>query len=126
MARTGFYDSTQDLYLPKVTLTWADLGESTYGSWDSYTTWYKELTSSTELEYTSDIIDFGFAKKVYPVVIVTARRDGATDTAATFTTDFTKIKIEAGNASDLSDATSRTLTRTVSYTHLTLPTIYTV
>lgn len=111
MARTGFYDSTQDLYLPKDTLTWADLGESTYGSWDSYTTWYKELTSSTELEYSSDIIDFGFAKKIYPVVIITVRTDG-TNTAPSFGADFPKIKIEAGAASDLSDATSITMTRT--------------
>lgn len=117
MARTGFYDSTQDLYLPKDSTTWADLTPGNSLSWDEWTGWYQNLTSSTELEYNSDIIDFGYEKKVYPLILITALRDGATDTAASFGADFPKIKIEAGNASNLSDATSITLTRTSNPTY---------
>lgn len=112
MARTGFYDKHQDLYLPKDSTTWADLTPGNSLSWDEWTGWYQNLSASTELEYNSNIIDFGFSKKIYPVVIVTALKDGNTTEAAEFTSDFTKIKIEAGDASDLSDATSVTLTRT--------------
>lgn len=112
MARTGFYDSEQDLYLPKDSTTWADLTPGNSLSWDEWTGWYQNLSASTELEYNSDIIDFGYAHKVYPVILITALRDGATDTAASFGTDYPEVKIEAGNASDLSDAVSTTLTRT--------------
>jgi hypothetical protein len=90
MARTGFYDGAQDLYLPKDSNTWADLT----GGWDTYTGWYQNLSASTELEWTSNIIDFGYQHKVYP-----------------------KITIEAGNASDLSDATSIVMTRTSNPTY---------
>jgi len=114
MARTGFYDSTQDLYLPKDTTTWADVTPGNSLSWDEWTTYYQNLSASTELEYNSDIIDFGYQHKIYPVVLITARRDGGTTTAPNYGADFPKIKIEAGNASDLSDATSVTLTRTSS------------
>jgi len=117
MARTGFYDKAQDLYLPKDTTTWADLTPGNNLSWDEWTGWYQNLSASTELEYNSNIIDFGYQKKIYPVVIVTALKDGDTTQAAEFTSDFTKIKIEAGNASDLSDATSVTLTRTSNPTY---------
>lgn len=112
MARTGFYDSEQDLYLPKDSTTWADLTPGNSLSWDEWTGWYQNLSASTELEYNSDIIDFGYEHKVYPVILITALRDGATDTAASFGTDYPEVKIEAGNASDLSDAVSTTLTRT--------------
>jgi hypothetical protein len=108
MARTGFYDKTQDLYLPKDTNTWADLT----GGWDTYTGWYQNLSSSTELEFTSNIIDFGYEHKVYPVILITTRRDGANTTAGEYGADFPKITIEAGDQSDLSDATSIVLTRT--------------
>jgi hypothetical protein len=113
MARTGFYDSTQDLYLPKDSNTWADLT----GGWDTYTGWYQNLSASTELEWTSNIIDFGYQHKVYPVILITTRRDGATTTAGNYGTDFPKITIEAGNASDLSDATSIVMTRTSNPTY---------
>lgn len=112
MARTGFYDSEQDLYLPKDSTTWADVTPGNSLSWDEWTGWYQNLSASTELEYNSDIIDFGYEHKVYPVILITALRDGATDTAASFGTDYPEVKIEAGNASDLSDAVSTTLTRT--------------
>lgn len=112
MARTGFYDSEQDLYLPKDSTTWADLTPGNSLSWDEWTGWYQNLSAATELEYNSDIIDFGYEHKVYPVILITALRDGATDTAASFGTDYPEVKIEAGNASDLSDAVSTTLTRT--------------
>lgn len=112
MARTGFYDKSQDLYLPKDTTTWADLTPGNSLSWDEWTGWYNTLSASTELEYNSNIIDFGYQKKIYPVVIVTALKDGDTTQSAEFTANFTKIKIEAGNQANLSDATSVTLTRT--------------
>ena len=108
MARTGFYDKTQDLYLPKDTTTWADLT----GGWDSYTGWYQTLSGSTELEWTSNITDFGYEHKIYPVILITTRRDGANATAGEYGADYPKITIEAGDASDLSDASSIVLTRT--------------
>ena len=114
MARTGFYDASQDLYLPKDGLQWSDLGSAPYQTWDSYTTWYKELSSSTELEYTSDIIDMGSNKKIFPLILLTVLRDGATSTSGSFGADFPKIVIEGSVNSDMSSATSVTLTRTSS------------
>ena len=92
MARTGFYDSTQDLYLPKDTTTWADVTPGNSLSWDEWTTYYQNLSASTELEYNSDIIDFGYQKKVYPVVLITARRDGGTTTAPNYGADFPRSR----------------------------------
>lgn len=105
MARTGFYDNNQDLYLPKDSNTWADLT----GGWDTYTGWYQTLSSSTELEYTSNIIDFGYAHTVFPVIKITVRRDGSPDTGAVFGTGFPEFTIEGSNASDMSGATSVTV-----------------
>jgi hypothetical protein len=110
MARTGFYDKSQDLYLPKDSTTWADLTSG----WDTYTGWYQTLSVSTELEFTTNIIDFGYAHTVFPLIIITAFRDGATSTAASYGDDYPEILIEAGNQSDLSDAVSVTMTRTAS------------
>lgn len=114
MARTGFYDASQDLYLPKDGLQWSDLGSAPYQTWDSYTTWYKELSSSTELEYTSDIIDVGSNKKIFPLILLTVLRDGATSTSGSFGADFPKIVIEGSVNSDMSSASSVTITRTSS------------
>ena len=113
MARTGFYDSTQGIYLPKDTLTWDDLGSSPYGSWDTYTTWYKNLSGSTEVEWTTDIIDFGSSRNLLPVVLINTRRDGTTSPAA-FSTDHPEVLIEASNNSDMSGSVSTTVTRTTS------------
>jgi len=110
MARTGFYDKSQDLYLPKDSNTWADLT----GGWDTYTGWYQTLSVSTELEFTTNIIDFGYAHTVFPLIIITALKDGNTTQSAFYGDDYPEILIEAGNQSDLSDAVSTTMTRTAS------------
>lgn len=107
MARTGFYDKTQDLYLPKDSTTWADLS----GGWSTYTGWYQTLSGSTELEYTSDIIDLGYSHAVFPLITITALRDGV-QTAPSYGADFPEIFIEGSNNSDMSSATTITLTRT--------------
>jgi len=112
MARTGFYDRTQDLYLPKDSTTWADLTPAASKSWDQWTSWYQTLSGSTTLEYTTDILDFGYAHKVYPVIIITTLRDGLLTATGYSPADKPVITIEAGNQSDLSDATSITMTRT--------------
>ena len=111
MSRTGFYDKTQDLYLPKDSLTWTDLASSPYGGWDNYTTWYQNLSNSTELEYTSDVIDLGYSHQIYPLITVTASLDGST-TSPAYLADFPEILIEGSNNSDMSSASSTTLTRT--------------
>jgi hypothetical protein len=105
MARTGFYDRSQDLYLPKDSNTWADLT----GGWDTYTGWYQNLSSSTELEFTSDIIDFGYQHNIFPVIKITVRRDGSPLTGAVFGTGFPEFIIEGSNNSDMSAATSVTV-----------------
>ena len=56
---TGFRDEGQQAYVPKDTFTWADLGSSPYGTWDSWTNWYQNLSSSTTLALTTDIFDAG-------------------------------------------------------------------
>lgn len=107
MARTGFYDRTQDLYLPKDSTTWADLS----GGWDTYTGWYQTLSGSTELEYTSNIIDLGHSHAVFPLITITALRDGVL-TAPSYGEDFPEILIEGSNNSNMTSASSITLTRT--------------
>jgi hypothetical protein len=107
MARTGFYDRTQDLYLPKDSTTWADLS----GGWNTYTGWYQTLSGSTELEYTSNIIDLGYSHAVFPLITITALRDGVL-TAPSYGEDFPEILIEGSNNSDMTSASSITLTRT--------------
>ena len=109
MARTGFYDRSQDLYLPKDTTTWDDLTPGNSLSWDEWTTYYQSLSASTELEFTSDIIDFGYSHNIFPVIKITGRRDGATTTGATYTTGFPEFTIEGSDASDMSGATSVTV-----------------
>lgn len=109
---TGFYDASQDLYLPKDTLTWANLGSSPYTTWDSYDTWYKNLSSSTTVAFTSEIIDFGRSAKVFPLITITALKDGDTATSATFGSEATpQIAIEGSDNSDMSSATTVTMTR---------------
>lgn len=110
MAKTGFFDKSQKIYLPKDTTTWADLTSG----WDGYTSWYSNLSASTTVEFTTDIIDFGSSKTVVPFITVATQLDGGTD-AATFTTDKPAITIEASDVSDLSSGVSSvTLTRTSS------------
>lgn len=111
MAKTGFYDSNQNIYLPKDTLTWTNLNTSPYATWDNWTSWYQNLSASTTVEFTSDIIDFGANKTVVPFINVFTQVDGGTD-SATFGSDKPAITIEGSVNSDMSSATSVTLTRT--------------
>lgn len=112
MARTGFFDSSQGIYLPKDSLTWDDLNTSPYATWDNWTNWYQNLSSSTTVEFTTDIIDFGAAATVLPLASVFTGRDGGTGNV--FLTDNSPtITIEGSNVSDLSSGVSSiTLTRT--------------
>ena len=112
---TGFADLSQNLFLPKDTLTWADLGSSPYGTWDSYTSWYQNLTSSSTLAMTTDIYDALRAIEVIPVFTLFTGLDGDTTTAVTFDSsqaDKPTWLIEGSNNSDMSSATTATLTRT--------------
>lgn len=113
MAKTGFYDSSQELYLPKDTLTWTDLNTSPYATWDNWTSWYQNLSASTTVEFTSDIIDFGSSRSVIPFVTIFTKLDGATGSAS-FSSDKPAITIEGSDNSDMSSASSVTLTRTSS------------
>ena len=109
---TGFYDASQDLYLPKDTLTWTNLNTSPYATWDNWTNWYQNLSSSTTVAFTSEIIDFGRSAKVFPLITLTVLRDGATDTAGSFGSEATpSIAIEGSDNSDMSSATTVTMTR---------------
>lgn len=115
MSGTGFYDVGQAVYLPKDTLTWANLGSSPYGSWDSYTTWYKNLTSSSTVAFTSAIIDFGRSAKVVPTITLTTAKDGNLTESITLDSsneNIPQFQIEGSDNSDMSSATSVTLTRT--------------
>lgn len=115
MAGTGFFDVGQQVYLPKDTLTWADLGSSPYQTWDSYTTWYKNLTSSTTVAFTSAIIDFGRSAKIVPNIQLSTAKDGSLEESITLDSsndDIPTILIEGSDNSDMSSATSVTLTRT--------------
>ena len=123
MAGTGFFDVGQQVYLPKDTLTWADLGSSPYQTWDSYTTWYKNLTSSTTVAFTSAIIDFGRSAKIVPNIQLSTAKDGSLEESITLDSsndDIPTILIEGSDNSDMSSATSVTLTRTSSPTFSSL------
>lgn len=111
MARTGFYDRSQDLYLPKDTTTWDNLTPGNSLSWDEWTTYYQSLSTSTELEFTSNIIDFGYSHNVYPVITIVTRRDGALTTGPTYATDYPEVLIEASNDSGMAGAVSTTITK---------------
>ena len=78
MAGTGFYDTSQNIYLPKDSLTWTDLGNSPYQTWDNYTSWYQNIASDTTVAFTSAIIDFGRNAKVIPTVTIVTGKDGNT------------------------------------------------
>ena len=114
MARTGFFDVNQQIYLPKDTLTWDDLASSPYtGGWDSWTGWYQELSGNpdTEVEFTTDIIDFGASATVLPLATVFVARDG-TDATPFLDTDYPKIQIEGSDVADMSSGVSSiTLTK---------------
>ena len=115
MAGTGFFDVGQAVYLPKDTLTWANLGSAPYQTWDSYTTWYKNLSSSSTVAFTSPIIDFGRSAKVVPTISLTTAKDGLitqTITLDSSNEDIPQFQIEGSDNSDMSSATSVTLTRT--------------
>lgn len=115
MSGTGFFDVGQQVYLPKDTLTWANLGSSPYGSWDSYTTWYKNLTSSSTVAFTSAIIDFGRSAKVVPTITLSTAKDGNLTESITLDSsneNIPQFQIEGSDNSDMSSATSVTLTRT--------------
>lgn len=114
MARTGFFDKSQQIYLPKDTLTWDDLASAPYtGGWDSWTGWYQNLSGSTEVEFTTDIIDFGSSATVLPLATVFVARDGGGDPS--LSTDYPTILIEGSDVSDLSSGVSSiTLTKDTS------------
>jgi len=122
MAGTGFYDESQRLYLPKDTLTWTDLNTSPYATWDNWTSWYQNLTSSSTVQFTTDIIDFGRSAKVAPTVIVKTSVDGNTNSGDPIIFDSSNedkpaITIEGSDNSDMSSATSVALTRTSNPTY---------
>ena len=86
MAKTGFFDASQGIYLPKDSLTWNDLNTSPYATWDNWTRWYQNLSASTTVEFTTNIIDFGSSTTVVPLITITTARDGDPD-ADTFFLD---------------------------------------
>jgi len=108
MAKTGFFDASQGIYLPKDSLTWDDLSNSPYATWDNWTRWYQNLTADTEVEFTTDIIDFGTSTTVVPLITITTARDGNVDTSAFFQDDKPSITIEGSDVSDLSSGVSST------------------
>lgn len=106
MARTGFFDRNQLIYLPKDSTTWADLTNG----WDTYTGWYQTLSGSTEIEFTTDIIDFGSSATVLPLATVFLARDGGAGLTS-LDTDYPTILIEGSENSDMSSSSSITLTK---------------
>lgn len=119
MAGTGFYDKEQRIYLPKDTLTWTDLNTSPYATWDNWTSWYQNLSSSTRVSFTGAIVDAGKSVKVVPRVTISTGLDGDRGTPITLDSsneDIPKITIEGSNNSDMSSASSVVLTRTSSPT----------
>ena len=98
MAKTGFYDSDQGIYLPKDSLTWADLTSG----WNAYTTWYQNLSSSTTVEFTTDIHDFGSSKSVVPLLDLTLGVDGDRDAAASLISGKPAVTIEGSDNATLS------------------------
>ena len=112
MAKTGFFDASQGIYLPKDSLTWDDLNTSPYATWDNWTRWYQNLSSSTTVEFTSDIIDFGQSTTIVPIITLNTARDGDTTASTFFLDSKPSILIEASDVSDLSSGVSSiTLTR---------------
>lgn len=109
-AGNGFFDNNQNIYLPKDSFTWADLATSPYGTWDSYTSWYQNLTGATELTFQSDIYDYGTSRNLLPLLNVHMQSDGGSETLP-FTTNYPRIVIEGSNNSDMSSSTSATVTR---------------
>tara|TARA_R100000655_G_scaffold31482_3_gene62963 strand:+ start:1641 stop:2522 length:882 start_codon:yes stop_codon:yes gene_type:complete len=120
---TGFRDEGQQAYVPKDTLTWANLGSSPYGTWDSWTNWYQNLSSSTTLALTTDIFDAGEAIEVIPIFTLSTGLDGDLGTPVTFDTsneDKPTYLIEGSNNSDMSSASSITMTRTSAPNYTTI------
>ena len=116
MANTGFFDKSQGIYLPKDSLTWTDLNTSPYATWDNYTTWYQNLVNtSTTVEFTPEIIDFGSSRTVLPLLTISGLRDGTTDTAAYYIDGKPTILIEGSNAANMSGATTQLLDKTTDY-----------
>jgi hypothetical protein len=112
MAKTGFFDAGQGIYLPKDSLTWDDLGSAPYSTWDNWTGWYQNLSTSTTVEFTTDIIDFGSEATVLPLITITTLRDGTTSTAAFLEDDKPSITIEGSNVANMSSGVSSiTLTK---------------
>lgn len=112
MAKTGFFDASQGIYLPKDSLTWDDLNTSPYATWDNWTRWYQNLSSSTTVEFTSDIIDFGQSTTIVPIITLNTARDGDATASPFFLDSKPSILIEASDVSDLSSGVSSiTLTR---------------
>ena len=104
-------------------MTWANLGSSPYQTWDSYTTWYKNLSSSTTVAFTSAIVDFGRSAKIVPNIQLSTAKDGSLEESITLDSsneDIPTILIEGSDNSDMSSATSVTLTRTSSPTFTSL------
>ena len=106
MAKTGFFDASQGIYLPKDSLTWNDLNSSPYATWDNWTRWYQNLSSSTTVEFTTDIIDFGTSTTVVPLVNITTARDGDPDASVFFLDNKPSLTIEGSDVSDLSSGVS--------------------
>jgi len=112
MARTGFFDSSQGIYLPKDSLTWDDLNTSPYATWDNWTNWYQNLSASTTVEFTTDIIDFGSKATVLPLITISTLKDGTTDTQAFLADDKPSITIEGSDVANMSSGVSSiTLTK---------------
>jgi len=123
MAGTGFYDTSQNIYLPKDSLTWTDLGNSPYQTWDNYTSWYQNIASDTTVAFTSAIIDFGRNAKVIPTVTIVTGKDGNTSEAITLDSsneNIPTILVEGSVNSDMSSASTVTLTRTSAPTYTSL------
>jgi len=108
MAKTGFFDASQGIYLPKDSLTWNDLNTSPYATWDNWTRWYQNLSASTTVEFTTDIIDFGSSTTVVPLITITTARDGDPDADVFFLDDKPSITIEGSNVADMSSGVSST------------------
>ena len=123
---TGFYDSDQRLTLPKDTLTWTNLDTSPYATWDNWTTWYQNLTSSSTLSLTTDIYDAGAAIEDVPNFTLNTRIDGywrrgfwnlgyagsPTVTYDSSNEDMPTWLIKGSNSADMSSSSQITMTRT--------------
>ena len=108
MAKTGFFDASQGIYLPKDSLTWNDLNTSPYATWDNWTRWYQNLSASTTVEFTTDIIDFGSSTTVVPLITITTARDGDPNAAVFFLDNKPSITIEGSDVADMSSGVSST------------------